>query len=240
MSTDEPSPKRAKEAAAEEVTLWSYWRSSTSYRVRIVLHLKAVAFATQPVNLLASAQLAPAFEALNPMRAVPVLRIDGLTLVQSSAIIEYLEETRPDHPLLPAAPAARAVVRAVAAIVSHDVHPVCNLRVAKRVAALVDANAATAGTGKAAAREWSAGFVADGFAAIEALIAPVAGAHAVGDAVTLADVYLVTQHYNACRVGVDMAPYPTIARVVAAAAALPAFVAAHPNQQPDFDPAAGP
>jgi maleylacetoacetate isomerase len=213
--------------------LHSYWRSSCSYRVRIALAWKGVPFTVAPVHLLRDGgqQLAPEYARLNPMREVPTLEIDGAVLTQSSAIIEYLEETRPGRPLLPADPRARARVREICAIIGADIQPVQNLRVLKTVASFFS-DPAEKEARKAA---WAAGVIGGGFAGLEAVLAASAGAHAVGDDVTMADVFIVPQVYNAERFKVDMAPFPTLARVAAAAAALEPFRAAHPSAQPDAE-----
>lgn len=212
--------------------LYGYWRSSCSYRVRIVLALKGVAYETQPVNLLKGGQSEDAYRAVNPLGAVPALVIDGHTLVQSTAIVEYLEETRgaPARALLPADAAGRAAVRAVCAAVSNDIQPLGNLKVGKAVAALFPDDAER---GRREREAWGARWVAEGFVGLERLLARTAGAHAVGDAVTLADAFIVPQVYNARRAGVDLGPFPTLARVAAAAEALEPFAAAHPSKQPD-------
>ena len=217
-------------------TLHSYWRSSCSYRVRIVLALKNIPFTTAPVHLVRAGgeQLGEAYAALNPTRKVPTLEIDGLRLLQSPAIIEYLEETRPDPPLLPADPAARASVRALCALVACDVQPLGNLCVLKRVAGLLP-EAATAEERAAAREGWARHFIAAGFAGLEALLAGCAGRYCVGDEVSLADAYLEPQGYNAARFGVDMGPFPTIARVLKNLAEHPAVRAAHPSAQPDAE-----
>jgi maleylacetoacetate isomerase len=232
---------------AELPQLYSYWRSSCSYRVRIALHLKGLPFATLPVHLVKDGgqQLTAEYAAINPMRAVPALAIDGALLTQSTAIIEYLEETRGAPafpPLLPADAPSRARVRELCAIIANDVQPLGNLRVLKHVAALVDggagsgADAAAVAAAKEAAKgAWARQYMAAGFAAVEALLARSAGTFAVGDAVTMADVFLAPQVYNAVRFKLDMAPYPTLVRVHAAAEGLPAFKAAHPSAQPDAE-----
>jgi len=217
------------------VTLHTYWRSSCSYRVRIILALKGVAYASAPVHLVKNGgeQHGDAYRALNPSRRVPTLEIDGLVLVQSSAIAEYLEEARPEAPrLLPAGAAARAHVRALCCAISNDTQPLGNLCVLQHVAALLPAEATP--EARAAARDaWARHWIALGFAAFEALAAPRAGRYCAGDEVTLADAFLAPQAYNAARVGLDMAPYPTIVRVLAELEKHPAFAAAHPAAQPD-------
>eukprot|EP00741_Cyanophora_paradoxa_P004611 tig00000821_g4475.t1 len=206
--------------------LYSYWRSSSAWRVRIALAVKGIEYEYRAVHLVKGGQRDADFVALNPMKQVPALLIDGLTLTQSAAICEYLEETRPEIPLLPASPADRAAVRQVVNIVASGIQPLQNLVVLQRV---------EEAQGEAAKKEWARSFIAAGFDALEVLLRRTAGVCCVGDALTLADAFLVPQVYNARRWGVEMAPYPTIARLEAALAELPAFKAAHPSAQPDAE-----
>lgn len=220
---------------ASAVELWSYWRSSSSYRVRIALNLKGVRFATHAVHLARGEQFSPSYAALNASKEVPTLRVDGLLLTQSQAIIEYLEETRPAPALLPADAARRALVRQLCCIISNDIQPVCNLRILKAVQAFPAADAAER---DARRLEWAQTYIALGFAAFEALLASsgaAGGAYCVGDAITMADVFLAPQVYNAERFKLSLAPFPHIARIAAALAAVPAFAAAHPSAQPDAE-----
>ena len=218
--------------------LHTYWRSSCSYRVRIILHLKRVAFDSAPVHLVRSEQLAPAYALLNPLREVPTLEIDGLVLTQSLAIAEYLDETRAEPPLLPRgadAAAARARVRAICAALACDVQPVGNLRVLRHVMASLP-ESATRAERDAAKDAWSVKWITAGLEGVEALVARGAGRCCEGDEPTLADAFLVPQLYNAARVGIDVAArFPTLARVAAHLEALPAFAAAHPARQPDAE-----
>lgn len=205
--------------------LHGYFRSGAAWRVRIGLHWKGLAFESVPVDLRTGAQAAPAFRALNPQGLVPVLELeDGTCLTQSLAILEWLEETRPDPPMLPADPLGRARVRAVALAIAADTHPVQNLGVLRRIEALAGAEAS---------RAWARETITRGLAAVEALIADQPGPHAVGSRPTLADIVIVPQLLNARRFGVDLAPFPRIRAVEQAAEALPAFAAAHPDRQPD-------
>ena len=179
-------------------------------------------------------QFGAAFAAISPTRRVPALEIDGLTLVQSPAILEYLEETRPEPPLLPREAGARARVRALCALVGCDIQPLGNRAVLKRVAGALPEGASP--EERAAARDaWARHWIAEGFAALEALLANGAGRFCVGDELTLADVFLEPQGYNAARFGVDLAPFPTIARVLRNLAEHPAVRAAHPAAQPDAE-----
>lgn len=205
--------------------LHGYFRSGAAWRVRIGLHWKGLAFESVPVDLRTGAQAAPAFRALNPQGLVPVLELeDGTCLTQSLAILEWLEETHPEPPMLPADPLRRARVRAVALAIAADTHPVQNLGVLKRIEALAGAEAS---------RAWARETIARGLGAVEALIAAEPGPHAVGSRPTLADIVIVPQLLNARRFGVDLAPFPRIRAVEQAAEALPAFAAAHPDRQPD-------
>ena len=205
--------------------VYGYWRSSAAYRLRIALAWKGLAAEPREVDLRTGAQHDPAFLALNPQGRVPFL-IDGeLNLGQSLAIIEYLEEKHPEAPrLLPASPAARAHVRAATQIIGCDIHPLGNLAVLRRLTSQFGAD-------QAATDAWSAHWIAQGFIALETLAA-AQGPYLLGDAVTLADVCLVPQMFNARRFRVDLAPYPRLVAADAALAALPAFAAAHPDRQP--------
>lgn len=209
--------------------LYDYWRSSAAYRVRIALNLKAIAYAARPVNLLKDEHRSAEHLARNPQGLVPALEIDGRVLTQSLAIVEYLDETRPDPPLLPADPAGRQRVRALAYAIAMEIHPVCNLSVSRHVAALV-------GGGDAAAREaatgdWMRHFIGPGLAAFERLLeAPETGRFCHGDTPTMADLCLVPQLYNARRWGVPLDGLPRILRIDAALAGIEAFAAAHPDR----------
>jgi maleylpyruvate isomerase len=204
--------------------LYGYWRSGTSYRTRIALELKGLAYEQVAVDLRAGAQSDAAFKRLNPQGLVPALEIDGHVLTQSPAILEWLEEAHPEPPLLPADPYARAEVRAMAAIVECDVHPLNNLRVLKAVKGL---------GGDEAVSAWTARWIGAGFEALERLIERRGGHWAFGDSPTLADCCLVPQIYSARRFEVDLQPYPKVRAIEARAAEHPAFQAAHPDRQPD-------
>lgn len=206
--------------------LHGYWRSSAAYRVRIALALKGLAFDQVTHDLRTGAQRDAAYRALNPQGRVPALEADGAALTQSPAILEWLEERHPDPPLLPADPADRALVRAMAAVVACDIHPLNNL-------AVLNLLRGELGADEAAVASWIARWVADGFAAIEPMVARHGRGFAWGDRPGMADCYLVPQVYNAERFGVDLSPYPALTDAVAAARALPAFQAAHPDRQPD-------
>jgi maleylacetoacetate isomerase len=203
--------------------LYDYWRSSASYRVRIALHLKGVAFERVPVDLSAGAQKAPDYVARNPQGFVPMLEIGGNRLVQSLAIVDYLEATHPEPPLLPSDAADRAHVVAMAYAVACDIHPLNNLRVLKYLVGPLAQD-------EAAKTAWIARWIGDGLAALEAMAAPRAGRFLFGDAPTVADICLVPQLYNARRFAVPLDDYPLLVRCDAEAQALHAFAAAHPDR----------
>jgi maleylacetoacetate isomerase len=208
--------------AAMKLVLYDYWRSSASYRVRIALNLKGAAYERFPIDLLDSAQKRADYRARNPQGFVPMLEVDGRPIIQSLAILSWLEATLPDPPLLPGDPDARAHVLALALIVACDVHPLNNLRVLKRLKAL--------GVDEEARDDWYRHWVAEGFTALEALAAPRAGRHLFGDGVTWADICLVPQIYNARRFEVPLDGYPTLVGADAEATRLEAFAAAHPDR----------
>ncbi len=209
--------------------LYSYFRSSAAYRVRVALNLKGLAYETVPVHLVKEGghNRRPEFRAINPQMRVPALVVPtGDVLIQSLAIIEYLDETHPEPPLLPQDPNARAQARALAEIVACDIHPLNNigsLRYLKRELhheqAAIDA--------------WYHHWVLTGFKALEALVRP--GPYACGGAVTVADLCLVPQVYNARRLNVPLDKFPKIVAIDTACLALPAFDRARPENQPDAE-----
>jgi maleylacetoacetate isomerase len=205
-----------------QLTLYDYWRSSASYRVRIALNLKGVDYERVPVNLLDGEQKDEAYRARNPQGFVPTLEADGHAITQSLAIIGWLEARFPEPGLLPANPEEAAHVRALALTVACDIHPLNNLRVLKHLAGL--------GIDQAARDDWYRHWVREGLDGLEALAAPRAGAFLYGDAPTLADVCLVPQLYNARRFEVPLDGWPTLIRAEASANALDAFAAAHPDR----------
>lgn len=208
-----------------QLTLHSAWRSSAAYRVRIGLNLKGLAYDTIAVNLVASQHLEPAFGALNPQHLLPALEVDGRALTQSLAILDWLDETIPEPRLLPADAFDRALVRSMSQIVVSDIHPVNNLRILRALTGL--------GVDEPAREAWIGRWITDGFTALEAMIAQHGQGYAFGDAPGLADCCLIPQVYNAERFKTDLTPFPAIRAVAARCAEHPAFVAAHPNQQPD-------
>ena len=209
--------------------LYSYFRSSAAYRVRIALNLKGIAYETVPVHLVKDGghNRRPEYRAVNPQMRVPALALgSGEVLIQSPAIIEYLDETQPDPPFLPKDPIARAKARALATIVACDIHPLNNtspLRYLKRAMhqeqSAIDA--------------WYHHWVTEGFEALEALLEP--GPYCCGSAVTIADIFLVPQINNARRLKVPLDKFPKIVAIEAACLALPAFDRARPENQPDAE-----
>jgi maleylacetoacetate isomerase len=212
--------------------LYNAARSSASVRVRIALALKGLAYTYVPVNLVKGEQSADEFRARNPAELVPVLELpDGTRLSQSIAIIEYLDETWPQPPLLPASPLARAQVRALALSIACDIHPLNNLRVLRYLTK-------TLGRSEDEKSAWYRHWVEQGLAQLEAQVVASGsrGPYLVGEAVTLADVLLVPQIFNAQRFACRLDHVPTLMRAFDACMALPAFDAAQPSRQPDFVP----
>jgi maleylpyruvate isomerase len=211
--------------------LHGYFRSSAAYRVRIALGLKGLDYEYLSVHIAKGRQFDPLFAAMNPQSLVPVLEEDdGHLLTQSLAIVEYLEETRPEPALLPATPAARHRVRSLALLVACEIHPINNLRVLKYLTEVLEVT-------EAQKLAWYTHWVAKGLEALEARLAsePETGRFCHGDVPGLADICLVPQLANARRFSVDLAPYPTLLGIDAACAALPAFEAALPARQPDAE-----
>ncbi|WP_426662506.1 maleylacetoacetate isomerase [Rhodanobacter aciditrophus] len=212
------------------LVLYGYWRSSAAYRVRIALALKGLAWESRPVHLVKDGgeQHAAGYAAMNPQQMVPTLRDGERVLMQSLAIMEYLEETRPEPPLLPADARGRARVRALAQLVACDIHPLGNLRVLQYLEREL-------GAGEAQRGAWSRHWIASGFAAMEAMLAGNAatGRYCHGDTPGLADACLVPQVYNARRWKLPLDDYPTIRRIDAACGELEAFRGAAPEAQPD-------
>ena len=202
--------------------MYGNWRSAAAFRVRIALNLKGIAYEAAPVNLLEGGQKGPDYRARNPQGLIPMLQLDGLAIPQSLAIIEYLEATRPEPPLLPADPAEAAQVRSMAMVVACDIHPLNNLRVLKYLGGPLEQP-------QEARDAWYRHWVAEGCAALEAMASPRAGRFLFGESPTLADICLVPQMFNARRFGVPLDDYPTLVRADAEANRLDAFAAAHPD-----------
>jgi maleylacetoacetate isomerase len=210
--------------------LYGYWRSSAAYRVRIALNLKGLAYESRPIHLIREGgeQHAPDYQALNPQGLVPALVDGGRVFTQSMAIIEYLDETRPTPALLPTDPVGRARVRALAQLVSCDVHPLGNLRVLQHLVAQFGADDAAKGV-------WSRHWISEGLKALEVMLAAnvATGRFCHGDTPTMADACLVPQIYNAQRWKLPLDDYPTIQRIHAACQELEAFQRAAPEAQSD-------
>ena len=207
-------------------TLYSAWRATAPYRVRIGLALKGVDYDYVAVDLLGGEQLAPTYRAVNPQGLTPALDLgDGQILTQSLAILEWLEETRPTPAILPRSALDRATVRTMAGIIACDIHPLNNTRVGRKLTAL--------GADQAAITGWIQGWISEGFDALEPMVARHAGMFAFGDTPTLADCCLIPQVYSANRYQLDVGAWPAIHGVAERCVMHPAFAAAHPSRQPD-------
>ncbi|XP_073683055.1 maleylacetoacetate isomerase isoform X1 [Garra rufa] len=201
--------------------LYGYYRSSCSWRVRIAFALKGIEYEQKPINLIEDGglQLTDQFKKINPMRQVPALTIDGITLSQSLAIIQYIDETRPEPRLLPADPKQRAQVRIISDIIASGIQPLQNLYVIQKI-----------GAEKA---QWAQHFINRGFEALEPILKMTAGKYCVGDEISMADICLVPQVFNAERFKVDMSKFPTIRRLNQTLTEIDAFKVSHPSCQPD-------
>lgn len=214
-----------------QIILYTYWRSSASHRVRLALGYKGLSYEPVFVNLLEGAQRRDDYKAVNPMGHLPCLVIDGMKYVESTAILELLEDLYPTPALLPAKPEDRARVRALVQIVNSGIQPLQNLAVLDKI-----------GQDKASRLDWLHHFITRGLTAWEALASRFeaesghAGPFAYGDTFTLADALLIPQLYTARRFDIDLAPYPTIRRVDQATKDLPFVKAAAPDVQPDAKP----
>jgi maleylacetoacetate isomerase len=212
------------------VILYTYWRSSAAFRARIALNLKGIRYEPKFVHLMRGGgeQHSAEYRAVNPQGRVPVLVHEGRTIVQSMAILEYLEETFPQPALLPADPAARARVRSIAQIIVSDVQPLQNTSVTQYLADVLRLD-------EAARAAWLKEWITRGMAAVEQLLAESAatGRFCHGDAPTLADCCLFPQVYSSRRFGVDPAQFPRVSRIAAECQSIQAFVEASPESQPD-------
>jgi maleylacetoacetate isomerase len=212
--------------------LYGYFRSSAAFRVRIALNLKKLNYESAFIHLRRGDQRQPGFLDINPQGLVPALEVDDTLLIQSLPIIEYLDETYPEPPLLPSDAKGRARVRALAAMVACDIHPINNLRVLRYLLRPL-------GQDEAAVETWYNYWIAEGFGALERLLAEGGrtGRFCHGDTPGLADIVLVPQVFNANRYqSLDLTPYPTIVRIYQTCLGIDAFAAAHPDRQPDREP----
>ncbi len=210
------------------ITLYSYFRSSTAYRVRIALHLKGLDFKTVPVNLLKGEQNEDAYRTLNPIGGVPALTHDGFTVAQSLAIINYIDNIAPEPPLSFGSAADQAFVRQVALTIATDIHPLINIKVLKYLEA-------DFGAGDAEKNKWVVHWHMKGMAAVEALLRNYgrSGDFAMGDRASVADVCIIPQMYSLRRFGVKLDDYPICRRIESHCVRLPAFQSAAPETQPD-------
>ncbi len=210
------------------MTLYDYFRSTAAYRVRITLNLKGLDYQQAPVNLLKGEDHGTDYRAVNPQGLVPALTVDKAVLQQSLAICEYLDEVEPEPPLLPGDPLQRAQIRALAQMVACDIHPVNNLRILKYLTGEL-------GVSEAQKLNWYRHWIDEGFRPIEQILEKTApdGPFCFGERVTLADICLVPQVYNARRFELDLNPYPRIVTIEQHCLTLDAFERAKPDNQPD-------
>lgn len=206
------------------------WRATAPYRVRIGLELKGLPFDYVSLDFASGEQRGPAYAAINPQKLSPTLEADGKLLTQSLAILEWLDETHPSPPLLPAHPDDRVAVRAMADIVACDIHPLNNLRVLQALHAMGHP------IGSVDQKSWGARWIDDGFAALEPMVAKHGRGFAFGETPTLADCLVIPQIWSSSRFGVDLSAYPALSALRDHAARHPAFQAAHPERQPDAAP----
>jgi len=217
--------KKQKTGHAEgKAILYSYFRSSCSWRVRIALAMKQIPYEYRAVHLVNGEQMKPEFAQLNPMKEVPLYVENGKSIAQSLAIMEFLEELHPKPALLPADPYLRAKTRQLCQIIASDTQPVQNLRVLEMIKAKL---------GDKERQEWARHWIDNGLKGMEAEVARTAGKYCMGDSVTMADCCLIPQLFNARRFNVDLTPFPTLMRVEKALELLPECKAAHPDSQPD-------
>ncbi|XP_060790239.1 maleylacetoacetate isomerase isoform X2 [Neoarius graeffei] len=212
---------RTSFACLTKPVLHGYFRSSCSWRVRIAFALKGIEYDQVPVNLVKDGgqQLTDQYKSVNPMQQVPAVTIDGITLGQSLAIIQYIDETQPGPRLLPADPKQRAQVRMISDLIASGIQPLQNLHVIQKI-----------GAEKV---QWAQHFINKGFNALESTLKQTSGTYCVGNEISMADVCLVPQVYNAERFKVDLDQYPTIKRINQTLLKLEAFKVSHPSCQPD-------
>jgi maleylpyruvate isomerase len=208
--------------------LYSFFRSSAAYRVRLALSIKDVPFETITLNLPKGEHRAPDFVSLNPHRTIPVIDDDGVVLMQSLAIIEYLDARYPIPRLIPTDTIERARVQAFAQVIACEIHPLNNLRVLRHLRTEL-------GLDEERVNKWVRHWIGESFVSLEALLGESAGRYSFGDELTIADVCLVPQMYNARRFNCDLTAFPTVVRVTDTLRALPAFARAAPELQPDAD-----
>ena len=212
--------------------LYTFFRSSASYRVRVALNLKGLAYEQVPIHLRRGGgeQFGAAYKAINPQRLVPALEDGGRILIQSLAIMEYLDERYPERPLLPFEPADRALVRSMALIVACEVHPIQNLRVLVYLKKNLNQS-------EDELNRWAQHWIQLGLSALEQMVvaSPKRGKYCFGDTPTIADICLVPQLANARRFGCDLSEFPTLLQIETHCTALPAFANAAPEKQPDAE-----
>jgi maleylpyruvate isomerase len=208
--------------------LYTFFRSSAAFRVRIALNLKGVEYEAVALNLPKGDHRRPDFVAKNPHRTVPVIDDDGTVLIQSLAIVEYLDARFPEPRLIPLDPVLRARVQAFAQVIACEIHPLNNLRVLRHLRSEL-------GLDEDRIKKWVQHWIGDSFSSLEALLEESSGRCCFGDEVTIADVFLVPQVYNARRFDCDLAPFPTVVRVADTLRELPAFARAAPDLQPDAE-----
>ncbi len=207
--------------------LYTYYRSSAAYRVRIAMNLKSIDYTNVPVSLLNGAHKDEAYLRTNPQGLIPALELDdGNIIGQSTAILEYLEETQEGDALLPADPFGRSQVRSMVNHIACDIHPLNNLRILKYLPQELNAS-------KEQVAQWYAHWIDNGFSSIEQILLKGSGQFCFADTAGMADCYLIPQVYNALRFNVDLTPYPTIVSVYNHCNSLKAFHSAHPDQQAD-------
>ncbi|KAJ8918381.1 hypothetical protein NQ315_008076 [Exocentrus adspersus] len=208
--------------SGETPILYSYWRSSCSWRVRLVMNLKGISYDVKPISLTKTGgeQHSKEYREINPIEQIPALVIDGVTLIESLSIMEYLEETRTKVPLLPTDPAGRAKVREICSVIASGIQPLQNLAV---VNYLEEEKRA----------DWIKHFITRGFTAVEKLLESTSGKYCIGDNITFADCCLIPQVYNARRFHVSLESFRIITRIDEELQSHPAFIKAHPNSQSD-------